>query len=151
MQDSGSGKRSAETPPPRVAHTPRRPPPARRGTQGAPQPTVRERCRQQDVLPLRALGVDRIENRCDVLLKAQVQEPAVRREGVPSDTEKERDAKGPQSRAGRGQRRGPLPGPSRFRASRRGSPVGFVQNQPLDPAEVNVLCGFYVIHEPPRS
>lgn len=75
----------------------------------------------------------------------------MRREGVPSDTEKERDAKGPQSRAGRGQRRGPLPGPSRFRASRRGSPVGFVQNQPLDPAEVNVLCGFYVIHEPPRS
>lgn len=54
-------------------------------------------------------------------------------------------------RAGRGQRSGPLPGPSRFRASRRGSPVGFVQNQPLDPAEVNVLCGFYVIHQPPRS
>lgn len=38
-----------------------------------------------------------------------------------------------------------------FPASWKGSPVCFIQNQPLDLTEVNVLCGFNMIHEAPGS
>lgn len=31
------------------------------------------------------------------------------------------------------------------------SPVGFVQNQPPQPIELDVLCGFYMIHQASRG
>lgn len=72
------------------------PPPS--AEQRAPlQLTFRECRRQQDVLSLLALGIDRIEYHCDILLKTQIQDPAVSREGISIDVKHERDIKGPPS------------------------------------------------------
>lgn len=46
------------------------------------QPTFCERGRQQDVLSLPALGVQGIEYHRDILLKTQIQDSVVSREGV---------------------------------------------------------------------
>lgn len=43
--------------------------------------TFRESGRQQDILPFLALGIDRIEDHCDSLFKAQIQDSAVSGEG----------------------------------------------------------------------
>lgn len=58
---------------------------ARPSSLGAQRPfllTFGERRRQQDVLPLLALGINCIEYHCDVFLKAQVQDSVVSREEI---------------------------------------------------------------------